>query len=210
MCDLSEFQCGNDNCIPESYICDGDNDCLDNTDERGCSNMVDEFTCDNGNWIIPSYRCDGDNDCGDNSDEIGCAGCGDNEFKCHDGACIPASYACDSWADCSQGEDDCGCGECGLSEFQCGNDNCIPESYICVMSGSKLTIISRPRLITYIRYQGRFMQIILNSASHACYFGYFQCRLDFFTNIDEWGIGVSSWITKNTFYYSQFMGSKFY
>ena len=39
MCGLSEFQCGNDNCIPESYICDDENDCLDNTDERGCSNM---------------------------------------------------------------------------------------------------------------------------------------------------------------------------
>jgi hypothetical protein len=38
-CGLSEFQCGNGNCIPESYICDDDNDCLDNTDESGCSNM---------------------------------------------------------------------------------------------------------------------------------------------------------------------------
>ena len=35
-CDYDEFTCNNGNCVPKSYMCDGDNDCGDRSDERGC------------------------------------------------------------------------------------------------------------------------------------------------------------------------------
>jgi len=31
-----KFQCADQNCIPASWRCDGDNDCDDSSDEAGC------------------------------------------------------------------------------------------------------------------------------------------------------------------------------
>lgn len=31
-----KFQCADQNCIPASWRCDGDNDCNDSSDEAGC------------------------------------------------------------------------------------------------------------------------------------------------------------------------------
>jgi len=35
-CNVYEATCGNRRCIPRSYLCDGKNDCGDNSDEAGC------------------------------------------------------------------------------------------------------------------------------------------------------------------------------
>ena len=32
-----QFNCTNTRCIPSEFLCDGDNDCSDNTDEQNCS-----------------------------------------------------------------------------------------------------------------------------------------------------------------------------
>jgi len=35
-CSSDQFQCPNGLCIPDGWLCDGDNDCGDNADEQNC------------------------------------------------------------------------------------------------------------------------------------------------------------------------------
>ncbi|XP_075928964.1 basement membrane-specific heparan sulfate proteoglycan core protein isoform X5 [Petromyzon marinus] len=119
-CRVEEAVCGNGQCVPRDYLCDGEKDCTDGSDEMACATASpcepNEFRCQNGRCALKLWRCDGDNDCGDNSDEDVCPTrgpydrCAPEQFSCASrDQCIPASYQCDEERDCRDGSDENDC-----------------------------------------------------------------------------------------------------
>ena len=130
-CAGGEFRCNTGStCVMMSYLCDGDNDCSDGSDERNCTKdgsscLQGQFGCFDGTCIRRSFACDGDEDCPDGSDEKNCTSavsttppessvteptsCPNNGLRCADGVCIPASFVCDGEVDCPDGSEEVGC-----------------------------------------------------------------------------------------------------
>lgn len=74
VCAPHEFQCSNRTCLAAVFVCDGDDDCGDGSDERGCADPAcgpREFRCSGGSGAcIPErWVCDRQFDCEDRSDE---------------------------------------------------------------------------------------------------------------------------------------------
>ncbi|CAH1121148.1 unnamed protein product [Ceutorhynchus assimilis] len=143
-CSLRQFTCANKKCIPIPFVCDGENDCEDNSDENPaeCSKNVtcgkNEFRCNNGKCIPSHWQCDNDKDCSDNSDEdehlCQLKVCGPDEFTCRSapGECVPLTWMCDDNPDCSDSSDEKSCNEtCRSDEFTCKNGKCIQKRWVC-------------------------------------------------------------------------------
>ncbi|KAG8452515.1 hypothetical protein GDO86_004341 [Hymenochirus boettgeri] len=143
-CHPGEFACKNSRCIQERWKCDGDNDCLDNSDEAPelCHQHTcpsDRFKCENNRCIPNRWLCDGDNDCGNNEDESNstCSArtCPSNQFSCASGRCIPLSWTCDLDDDCGDRSDEsskCAYPTCfPLTQFTCNSGRCININWRC-------------------------------------------------------------------------------
>uniref|UniRef100_A0A3B4Z2Y3 WAP domain-containing protein n=1 Tax=Stegastes partitus TaxID=144197 RepID=A0A3B4Z2Y3_9TELE len=114
-------------CVLYSHVCDGENDCMDGSDEQGCREtckkgcfkccfypLYCEFQCFHGKMCIPEAQvCDGKPQCRDRSDELNCRERSKScEHRCADGnRCIPKKFLCDGERDCPDGSDEAGCGE---------------------------------------------------------------------------------------------------
>ncbi|XP_035679142.1 low-density lipoprotein receptor-related protein 3-like [Branchiostoma floridae] len=91
-CQQDEFHCDNGKCVLSSWTCNGMDECGDNSDERGCTDIhpptppphvspcgADQYMCVAMNtgrdacfWDFT--RCDGKQDCEDGQDEANCGG----------------------------------------------------------------------------------------------------------------------------------------
>uniref|UniRef100_A0A914WZW9 Uncharacterized protein n=1 Tax=Plectus sambesii TaxID=2011161 RepID=A0A914WZW9_9BILA len=138
-CTERQFACGGDDekCIPKLWVCDGEKDCRDGTDEPTdgvCKPRVcppGEFQCDNHNCT--RYLCNGNPDCGPNdmSDEhlAMCSSfseygeCSETQFKCTNHKCINATQACDREDNCGDLSDEKGCAKRTGKTCSSDNDN---------------------------------------------------------------------------------------
>ncbi|CAK5089234.1 unnamed protein product [Meloidogyne enterolobii] len=120
-CSANERACGGNECVKMEYVCDGERDCRDGSDELNCPSKrhcePNEFKCNNEKCVQKMWLCDGDDDCGDGSDELNCKQrkpgdlCQATEFSCKDGRqCVPSSFHCDGTNDCHDGSDEIGMG----------------------------------------------------------------------------------------------------
>lgn len=77
-CLSQEFQCHDRlSCVHRGWVCDGDKDCEDGSDEWPdmCKNATcrqDQFACNNRECISGHLQCNGLPDCEDGSDELEC------------------------------------------------------------------------------------------------------------------------------------------
>lgn len=155
-CHNESFKCRDGRCLPPTWRCDGDFDCLDKDDEEGCAVAEKcsstEFRCGTSpkdryglgsvSACIPAkWRCDGEFDCEDQSDELNCSNvtCKTGQFTCNefDGKfklCIPNTWVCDGQRDCASGADEKNCSlkpKCDDEQFDCGNGVCIFPAWKC-------------------------------------------------------------------------------
>ncbi len=130
-CPPGFFRCANNRCIQQTLTCNRQNDCVDYSDETGCSCAEMEFKCLVGPCINDSLVCNGADDCPDASDELACFSGGSRNcsgpHRCGHAllGSAAAAYAADMSAVQPFGS------PCPNGTFQCQNGQCIISGWVC-------------------------------------------------------------------------------
>ncbi|XP_077410354.1 SCO-spondin [Vanacampus margaritifer] len=149
-----EFACATGGqCVPQTWHCDGETDCLDGSDEQQCPSLCGpgQVPCLSGDQCVHYQQlCDGKPDCRDASDES-IDNCGSarippcpGSFSCDNRTCVNMSKVCNGIPDCPRGDDELVCGKnvspappgdrnttVSCPEFTCLDGSCITFNMMC-------------------------------------------------------------------------------
>ncbi|NXE18626.1 LRP2 protein, partial [Ardeotis kori] len=129
-------------CIPIPWLCDGEQQCPNGTDEQcGCECCsvpsvcgAKKVQCPGTHHCIPHWElCDRHQDCEDGWDEEGCPQqpCLPGQWQCRNRVCIMAEWKCNGIDDCGDSSDEDVCAPCPPGMVRCDEGKCILESLMC-------------------------------------------------------------------------------
>ncbi|XP_063833799.1 vitellogenin receptor Yl [Ostrinia nubilalis] len=182
VCQDHEYRCATGSCIYKNFVCDGEPDCSDWSDEVNCTKScgLGFYRCRSKECIELKKRCDGKQDCLDRSDEEDCEEpssefevgnlpvCTEHEHTCelNRSICIPLTARCNNKVECPGGTDEINCDfHCAPhGKFECRQELlCVEKRRLCnghkdCLDGSDETpeackMVNRPtRLYPKTRY----------------------------------------------------------